>query len=71
MYINNFFAQRRNFDQEICKEIITVGLNLDKTIEGKQLLNLMQMTYMHEINLADLAETGLLIKKYKKIYSQK
>lgn len=69
-YINNFFARRKDLDPEIYMGITKVGLNLDKTIEGKQILNLMQMTNMHEINLADLKETELLIKQHRRLFSQ-
>lgn len=69
-FINNFFARRKDIDPTIYKEIITIGMKLDNTIEGKQILNLMQMTSMHEINLADLMETAQLIKNYKKLFPQ-
>lgn len=69
-YINNFFARRKDLDPEIYMGITKAGLNLDKTIEGKQILNLMQMTNMHEINLADLKETELLIKQHRRLFSQ-
>ena len=67
-FINNFFARSKEVDPTIYKEIINIGLGLDKTVEGKQILNLMQMTNMHEISLGDLEETSQLIKSYKELF---
>ena len=69
-FINNFFARRKDVDPEIYKEIVKIGMNLDKTVEGKQILNLMQMNSIHEISIADLQETESLIKQYKKIFGK-
>lgn len=68
LYINAFFARRKNFDAEISDEIVIVGMNMDKTVEGKQILNLMLTNCMHEVGLKDLQETENLIKRHKKYY---
>ena len=70
-YINMFLARRKGLDPKIYKEVIKIGLNLDETIEGKQILNLMQMSKMHAVNLADLKDTQTLIMQYEKLFRAK
>jgi ABC-type phosphate/phosphonate transport system substrate-binding protein len=70
LYINAFFGSRKDFDSEITKEIVKVGMNMDKSIEGKQILNLMLSNCMHEIDRKDLQETENLIKRHTKYYGR-
>ncbi|MBX3007346.1 MAG: PhnD/SsuA/transferrin family substrate-binding protein [Melioribacteraceae bacterium] len=70
-YINAFFAHRKNYDPEITEEIVKVGMNMDKSVEGKQILNLMLTNCMHQIELKDLHETENLIKQHNKYYRLK
>ena len=68
--INIFFGYTGNVDPEIRAAIQYEGVNLHKSINGKQLLNLAKAECVHTINPQDLNETEDLIRRYKRKFKQ-
>lgn len=66
--ISYFLGYRKNIDPEIYSAISLEGMDLHKTVDGKQILNLALTECMDPLSLADLKETEDLIKRYHKIF---
>jgi hypothetical protein len=62
--INNFLANLTDADPASVEILLKEGIQLQKHVWGKQLLNLMQSESMHKINLEDMNETTEMINKY-------
>ncbi|MBX3007345.1 MAG: PhnD/SsuA/transferrin family substrate-binding protein [Melioribacteraceae bacterium] len=66
--INNFLANIKGTDPAIVEILVQEGIQLQKHVWGKQLLDLMQAESMHKISLQDMFETEKMIIKYNSFY---
>jgi ABC-type phosphate/phosphonate transport system substrate-binding protein len=66
----SIFAYRKGEDQETVKVIKEVALDIHKTTEGKQILNLFKTERLFEVFPDDIRTSERLITKYNKFFKQ-
>lgn len=69
-YIYYFAAARINFDEELCNEIIKLGMNLHTSVAGRQILNLMRGVRIFLVSEEDLRESKELFDRYNIIFNK-
>ncbi len=69
-YIYYFAAARKNFNEELCNELVKVGMNLHNSVAGKQILNLMRGVRIFSISEEDLRESKELFNRYNIIFNK-
>jgi len=69
-YIYYFAAARKNFDEELCNEIIKLGMNLHTSVAGRQILNLMRGVRIFPVSEEDLRESKELFNRYNIIFNK-
>lgn len=67
-FINYFLAVSKDIDPEIHKALIKESLKLPGTVEGRQILDIMQTEGVYILDLSDLRETEQLFNRYNKLF---